>query len=81
MAGLTDESLQRMVMMAKGLSLESIGVQPLSPPGISTGQKHDADDWALTGTSFYCMGQHPPLLRPRHYCTAAHVEFQSVKLR
>lgn len=81
MAGLIDENRQGMVMMAKGLSLESIGVQPLSPPGISTGQKHDADDWALTGTSFCCMDQHPPLLRPRHYCTAAHGESQSVKPR
>lgn len=81
MAGLADEDLQRTVMMAKELSLESIGVQPLNPPEISIGQKHDADDLVLMGISFCCTGQHPPLLCLRHCCTAALVGFQSAKLR
>ena len=80
-ADLTDEDLQRTVMMVKELSLESIGVQPLNPPEISIGQKYDADGWALMGISFCCTGQHPPLPRLHHCYTSALVEFQSVKLR
>ena len=80
-AGWADEDLPCTVMMAKELSLESIGVQPLNPPEISIGQKHDADDWVLMGISFCCTGQHPPLPRLHHCYTAALAGFQSVKLR
>lgn len=81
MAGWAGEDLQRTAMMAKELSLESIGAQPLNLLEISIGQKYDADDWALMGISFCCTDQHPPLLRLRHCYTAALVGFQSVKLR
>ncbi len=81
MADFADGDLSRMAMMAKGLSLESIGVQQLNPPETSTGQKHDVDDWVSTDISSCCMGQHPPSSRLLHCCTAARAEILWARLR